>query len=80
MIYLREINYSNVTLAKSLSIISAILVIALALRFIKSIQRSTEDKYLAPLAKITACLVMMAVVIDLTKKASYVSSTFRDRQ
>lgn len=68
MLYLKEINYSNVTLAKSLSIISAILVIALALRFIKSIQRSTEDKYLAPLAKITACLVMMAVVIDLTKE------------
>ena len=68
MLYLREINYSHETLAKSLSIISAILVIALALRFIKSIQRSTEDKYLAPLAKITACLVMMAVVIDLTKE------------
>lgn len=68
MLYLKEINYNNVTLAKSLIIISAILVIALALRFIKSIQRSTEDKYLAPLAKITACLIMMAVVIDLTKE------------
>lgn len=68
MIYLREINQNNVTLAKSLTIISAILVIVLALRFIKSIQRSTEDKYFKSLAKITACLVMMAVVIDLTKE------------
>ena len=68
MIYIREINYNNVTLAKSLIIISAIFLIATALRFIKSIQRGTEDKYFKPLAKITACLVMMAVVIDLTKE------------
>ena len=68
MIYLREINYSHETLAKSLSIISAILVIALALRFIKSIQRSTEDKYLAPLAKTIVCLLMIAIVSDLTKE------------
>lgn len=68
MIYLREINYRHETLAKSLSIISAILVIALALRFIKSIQRSTEDKYLAPLAKTIVCLLMIAIVSDLTKE------------
>lgn len=65
MIYLREINYNNVTIAKSLIIISAIFIIAMTLRFIKF---SVEDKYFKPLAKITACLVMMAVVIDLTKE------------
>lgn len=68
MIYLREINYSHETLAKSLSIISAILVITLALRFIKSIQRGTEDKYLAPLAKTIVCLLMIAIASDLTKE------------
>lgn len=65
MIYLREINQNNVTLAKSLIIISVIFFIAMTLRFIKF---SVEDKYFKPLAKITACLVMMAVVIDLTKE------------
>lgn len=65
MLYLKEINYNNVTLAKSLIIISAIFFIAMTLRFIKF---SVEDKYFKPLAKITACLVMMAVVIDLTKE------------
>lgn len=65
MIYLKEINYNNVTLAKSLIIISAIFFIAMTLRFIKF---SVEDKYFKPLAKITACLIMMAVVIDLTKE------------
>lgn len=65
MLYLKEINYNNVTLAKSLIIISVIFFIAMTLRFIKF---SVEDKYFKPLAKITACLVMMAVVIDLTKE------------
>lgn len=65
MIYLKEINYNNVTLAKSLIIISVIFFIAMLLRLIKS---SVEDKYFKSLAKITACLVMMAVVIDLTKE------------
>ena len=65
MLYLKEINYNNVTLAKSLLIISAIFFIAMTLRFIKF---SVEDKYFKPLAKITACLIMMAVVIDLTKE------------
>lgn len=63
MIYLREINYNNVTLAKSLIIIGVIFFIAMILRLIKS---SVEDKYFKSLAKITACLVMMAVLIDLT--------------
>lgn len=65
MIYLKEINYNNVTLAKSLIIIGAIFFIAMLLRLIKS---SVEDKYFKSLAKITVCLVMMAVVIDLTKE------------
>ena len=65
MLYLKEINYNNVTLAKSLIIISAIFFIAMTLRFIKF---SVEDKYFKPLAKITVCLIMMAVVIDLTKE------------
>lgn len=65
MLYLKEINYNNVTLAKSLIIISVIFFIAMTLRFIKF---SVEDKYFKSLAKITACLVMMAVVIDLTKE------------
>ena len=65
MLYLKEINYNNVTLAKSLIIISVIFFIAMTLRFIKF---NVEDKYFKPLAKITACLVMMAVVIDLTKE------------
>ena len=65
MIYLKEINYNNVTLAKSLIIIGAIFFIAMILRLIKS---SVEDKYFKSLAKITACLVMMAVLIDLTKE------------
>ena len=65
MLYLKEINYNNVTLAKSLIIISVIFFIAMTLRFIKF---SVEDKYFKPLAKITVCLVMMAVVIDLTKE------------
>lgn len=65
MLYLKEINYNNVTLAKSLIIISAIFFIAMTLRFIKF---SVEDKYFKPLAKITACLIMMAVVIDLAKE------------
>lgn len=65
MLYLKEINYNNATLAKSLIIISVIFFIAMTLRFIKF---SVEDKYFKPLAKITACLVMMAVVIDLTKE------------
>ena len=65
MIYLREINYNNVTLAKSLIIISVIFFIAMTLRFIRF---SVEDKYFKSLAKITACLMMMAVLIDLTKE------------
>ena len=65
MIYLKEINYNNVTLAKSLIIISVIFFIAMLLRLIKS---SVEDKYFKSLAKITACLIMMAIVIDLTKE------------
>lgn len=56
------------TLAKSLIIISAIFLIATALRFVKSLRLGTEDKYFKSLAKITACLVMMAVVIDLTEE------------
>lgn len=65
MLYLKEINYNNMTLAKSLIIISVIFFIAMTLRFIKF---SVEDKYFKPLAKITVCLMMMAVVIDLTKE------------
>lgn len=65
MIYLKEINYNNVTLAKSLIIIGAIFFIAMVLRLIKS---SIEDRYFKSLAKITACLTMMAVVIDLAKE------------
>lgn len=65
MLYLKEINYNNVTLAKSLIIISAIFFIAMTLRFIRF---SVEDKYFKSLAKITACLVMMTVLIDLTKE------------
>jgi len=65
MLYLKEINYSNVSLAKSLIIISAIFFIAMTLRFIRF---SVEDKYFKPLAKITVCLIMMAVVIDLAKE------------
>ena len=65
MLYLREINQNNMSLAKGLIIISVIFFIAMTLRFIKF---SVEDKYFKSLAKITACLVMMAVVIDLTKE------------
>lgn len=68
MLYLKEINYNNVTLAKSLIIIGGIFFIAMSLRYVKSLRLSTEDKYFKRLAKITACLVMMAVVIDLTKE------------
>ena len=65
MLYLREINYNNVTLAKSLIIISVIFFIAMTIRFIKF---NIEDKYFKSLAKITVCLVMIAVLIDLTKE------------
>ena len=65
MLYLKEINYSNVTLAKSLIIISAIFFIAITLRFIKF---SVEDKYFKRLAKITVCLTMIAVVLDFAKE------------
>lgn len=65
MLYLREINQNNMSLAKGLIIISVIFFIAMTLRFIKF---SVEDKYFKSLAKITTCLVMMAVVIDLTKE------------
>ena len=65
MLYLKEINYSNVSLAKSLMIIGVIFFISMILRLIKS---SVEDKYFKRLAKITVCLTMMAVVIDLTKE------------
>lgn len=65
MLYLKEINYNNVTLAKSLIIVSAIFFIAMTLRFVKF---SVEDKYFKSLAKITACLLVSAVMIDLTKE------------
>ena len=65
MLYLKEINYNNVTLAKSLMIIGVIFFISMILRLIKS---SVEDKYFKRLAKITVCLTMMAVVLDFTKE------------
>ena len=68
MIYLREINQNNITLAKGLLVVSAILFIALIIRFVRHVKFGTEDKYLAPLAKTIICLLMFAITLELTKE------------
>lgn len=68
MLYLREINQNNITLAKSLTIISAILFIVLTIYFIKHVKLGTEGKSFKPLAVTITCLLAAAVMLDLTKE------------
>lgn len=71
MLYLKEIIYNNVSLAKSLVIVSFILFVAMILYIIARFKLGKKEKFdncFKLMAKSIALLLMCAILIDLTKE------------